>query len=145
MSGNRTFVLDPFGPVCWGVGPPWNRTTGGPSVQGLRNLEAPSTPRALWSVPQAIPEQFLWCGMVHLPTGGPLPSDAIVVWGIYFVHKHVWMGDKHHPSCIHINARAQGFSVEHGIVMRRSGLLTSPVSCFNVVAVAYCTSQMTQN
>lgn len=47
VSGNGKFVLDPFGPVCWGVGPPWNRTTDGPSVRDLGNLEARSTPCAL--------------------------------------------------------------------------------------------------
>ena len=43
-GGNGKYVLDPFSPLCWGVGPPRNRTTDGPSVRDLGNLEARSTP-----------------------------------------------------------------------------------------------------
>ena len=45
----------------------------------MGNLEARSTPWALYDVPRAVPEQCVQCVRAHRPAGGPLPSDSVVV------------------------------------------------------------------
>ena len=47
----------------------------------LGNLEAWSTPWALYCVPRAVPEQCLLCVRAHGPAGGPLPSGSVAVMG----------------------------------------------------------------
>ena len=76
--------MDPLSPECLGVGPPWIRPapvrlTHAPSDWDLGNLEAQSTPWALYCVPQAVPEQCLQGVRGHCPAGGPLPSGSVVV------------------------------------------------------------------
>ena len=85
--------MDPLGPGCWAVGPPWirpapARLTGALSVWDLGNLEARSTPSALFV--------FLKCVGEHCPAGGPLPSGSVVVMkGGYLVHNSGWMDGLH--------------------------------------------------
>lgn len=58
-------------------------------LDALGTLGARSVPRAPCHIPLAIPEDFLWCGMVHYPVGG---GTAFREW-VYLVCNNVWVGD----------------------------------------------------
>ena len=51
VLSTRAFYSGLLGPVCWGVGPSWIRPDPARSDWDLGNLEAQSTPWALYCVP----------------------------------------------------------------------------------------------
>ena len=59
----------------------------------LKIVERPVNTLVLYCVPQAVPEQWVWCVRAHCPAGGPLPLGSVVVMrGVFLVHNSVWMG-----------------------------------------------------
>ena len=130
VSGTRVFYPGSTGSCMLGggrgLGPHWIRPapaclTVAQSEWDLGNLEARSTPWALYCVPRAVPEQCLLCVRAHCPAGGPL-----LCLNGWFV-----------ASGIHMNASTLGFLAEHCIVMRWSMLFTSPASGHNIMPDRY--------
>lgn len=115
-------LSDSFGPWKWGIGPAWIRPVPARPIDvhsdwDLGNLKAWLTLWTLCCVPQAVPEQVLWCalsrwgatayGVVSLPWGGFLdPQWCFDGWYV--------------SSGIHMNTRSQGCPTEHFIA---TGLL----------------------
>ena len=89
------------------------------------------TPWALYCVPQAVPEQCLWCVRAHWPARRPLPLGCVVVmrgctwstavFGWWCVSSVTWMP-------------APKVSQQNIALWWDDQLFTSPVSGFNVVA-----------
>ena len=65
----------------------------------LGNLEAQSTPWALYCVHRAVPDHCLLCVRAHYPAWWPMPSGRIVMtWGSGWVVRVKWHShDCQHP------------------------------------------------